>query len=829
MEHWQFLIQKQGDRSWSPIESPNIEIVEGRYRVLARSDLTNTDMYVQITHSSTMEFPPKRRIQKRSGSTNSEGLIAVLPFSYLKPGVWELCCSGNLMSHFVDQPWQHCVELKVLPILVIEVGRQEEDTCVPRVDEEEFCLFTDELLEEEAMISQPISPVWLKGEKVEQILQNLIEIALPDSQLVPAIEDFSNQTLEPPLVLKLQEDFYTVPWGQTLTINGRVEQKETTNLDLSLTSNYERVYAGEIRIELRSPQNSKVIRRVRQSLSEKLIPFQIRCSIEVPADCESKLILGEISLYGILTMDGKTTLLTSQFFTMTADVTELLAISAKAKKNELDTIEHQAVSSAALATSVAKKLSTPLDLQLFNLAKTPKKAKSHLLQPSPKKSLPPKIDPPLRRKPVGISPQLPSFIPHQNRIITPTVVWEPSSKFESDRDDSTITVVSKVIRMETTLPYLRRLKTSQNTTKGIMRYESVDEQQYTTEIHNEDAAKSILEETQSQIESFDEDAAKLATDNAQPQDTFVKLVIPHNSQLITTGSPNISPLIRKWMHNQGYSLPEPINLQNQDDDIYIVASQNHVSDEVNKETQTHADANDLERTQIEEQVGIETQEDKTIQNILYPSGTPAAKGYAKRIKYPLLAREANKISPSPSPQPSNSLDGRILSARLVHEIVVEDIFDETEPKTFKNQPSKQKEESVSDVSVGLPVLAEITEPLPVPQLHLPSGELISGKFVRICVQLAPVADEVAVKLWILDCQTRGLIGEPRLLTNLRLNPAGVLEEITHLRVPFGCLEICLEAIAVNKTTQQESHKVSILRTVMPPDLPRLQLEEVFGT
>jgi hypothetical protein len=252
MEHWQFLIQKQGDRSWSPIESPNIEIVEGRYRVLARSDLINTDMDVQITHSSTMEFPPKRRIQKRSRCTNSEGLIAVLPFSYLKPGVWELCCSGNLMSHFVDQPWQNCVELKVLPIVVIEVGRQEEESWLSRVDKEEFPLFTDELLAEEAMISQPISPVWLKGEKAEQILQNLIEIALPDSQSLLAIEDFSNQTPEPPLMLKLQEDIYTVPWGQTLTINGRVERKETTSLDLSLTSNYERVYGGEIRIELRS-------------------------------------------------------------------------------------------------------------------------------------------------------------------------------------------------------------------------------------------------------------------------------------------------------------------------------------------------------------------------------------------------------------------------------------------------------------------------------------------------------------------------------------------------------------------------------------------------
>ncbi|MBP5971683.1 hypothetical protein HW132_02765 [Brasilonema sp. CT11] len=256
------------------------------------------------------------------------------------------------------------------------------------------------------------------------------------------------------------------------------------------------------------------------------------------------------------------------------------------------------------------------------------------------------------------------------------------------------------------------------------------------------------------------------------------------------------------MHTQGYSLPEPINLQNQDDDIYFVASQDQMSDEVNKKTEKHGDAEDLQDNTREGEKEGEKE------------------GRREGGKEGYLF--------SPTPPLSYAPDGRVLSARLVHEIVVEDIFDETEPQTFKNQPSKQKEESVSDVSVGLPVLAEITEPLPVPQLHLSSGELISGKFVRIRIQLAPVADEVAVKLWILDCQTRGLIGEPRWLTNLRLNPAGVLEEITNLRVPFGCLEIRLEAIAVNKATQQESHKVSILLSVMPPDLARLQLNEVFG-
>ncbi|MGH8001831.1 MAG: hypothetical protein ACREPR_20990 [Brasilonema sp.] len=182
---------------------------------------------------------------------------------------------------------------------------------------------------------------------------------------------------------------------------------------------------------------------------------------------------------------------------------------------------------------------------------------------------------------------------------------------------------------------------------------------------------------------------------------------------------------------------------------------------------------------------------------------------------------------SPLPSPLSPHPPLIFSG-LLQEIVVDDGFNEAEAETFKNQPSKQEEESVSDVSVCLSVVAKITEPLPVPQLHFPGGEFISGKSVRIRVQLASASPQVVVKLWVEDCQTRWLIDDPRWLTNLLPNSAGGLEEVTHLIVPFGCLEIRLEAIAVDTVTQQESHKVSIQRTVIPPGLPTLQLDEVLG-
>ena len=103
MEYWEFLLQKEGDRSWLPLESPNVEILEGRYRVVARSSRKNSNVEVRIVHQATIEVPPKRRTQQRSNRTNADGLVVVIPYTTLKPGTWELNCSGDLMSELMGK------------------------------------------------------------------------------------------------------------------------------------------------------------------------------------------------------------------------------------------------------------------------------------------------------------------------------------------------------------------------------------------------------------------------------------------------------------------------------------------------------------------------------------------------------------------------------------------------------------------------------------------------------------------------------------------------------------------------------------------------------
>jgi hypothetical protein len=114
MEYWEFLLQREGDRTWQPITSKT-QIEANRYRVVVHSSRTNTDVEICITHQSIEEVPPKRRSQKRSRRTNPEGLMVVIPYTYLRPGLWELRCCGDIMSDFLGLSWQHSIQIVVLP------------------------------------------------------------------------------------------------------------------------------------------------------------------------------------------------------------------------------------------------------------------------------------------------------------------------------------------------------------------------------------------------------------------------------------------------------------------------------------------------------------------------------------------------------------------------------------------------------------------------------------------------------------------------------------------------------------------------------------------
>ena len=119
------------------------------------------------------------------------------------------------------------------------------------------------------------------------------------------------------------------------------------------------------------------------------------------------------------------------------------------------------------------------------------------------------------------------------------------------------------------------------------------------------------------------------------------------------------------------------------------------------------------------------------------------------------------------------------------------------------------------------------EPVPTPDLQVASGELVAGQPVNIRVRLPNLLPRIYIKLWINDRQTRSLLEGPRWLVDLLPNGHGALETTTQLIVPLGSLDIRFEAIAVEVQTQRESRKVTVDRTVVPPNLPGLSLPDAL--
>ncbi|WP_414549742.1 hypothetical protein [Anabaena sp. CCY 0017] len=862
MEHWQFLIQKQGDRSWHNLESPNLEISEGCYRVLARSNLRNTDVEIRITHSSTQEIPPKRRIQKRSRRTNTEGLIAVIPFTHLKPGIWELQCSGDLMSDLLGKAWQHGICLQVLSEectqdwgqwhggenvasnLPHSSGTISDDNLKTVIAPEPLStinsdptpidLFT-ETTTDETVIDQPVNPPWLEGETAEQLLQNLMDLALPNLETLLS-EDTLAKQVPPPLSLTLDRETHIAHWGEMFVIHGLVELQEGTNQQGEAP--YPEIFYGlELLIDLRSPLGSEILTQVRQPLPNSSLPITITSTINIPVDCESKLILAEINLYGALTEFGEVVRLASQSLTITADVTELLAITAAARFREQNLLDHP------IEPPTESEASISIDLKLFNLAKTAQKNHSQSIQTFLNKSLPPQFNSEEREETsLRVSqinkladsrlPQLPTLPETQNTaqaafnngVATADLVTESSIDEALAEKKETIAPINlaqlviknhRVRMLNSTFPYLKRLKVLPAKTEEL-ESKTPDELELQTP---EDSPQ--INPTGSEHE---ENTLELVTADGEFQDDSVaEGSIPADLEL--NPDPNLysSPLIRKWMQSRGYALPEST--------IEVVDQQTILDEQVPLSTQTVEFNSPHLESETDTDTDIEADQIPFLRNARQRASAASAVGIEEmnileQIEVENISAEISVSAPDSQLPLADALI--IPSPWLTQEFVVEDTYTEPAVNVIDSHCSEQKEQPISNLSNTPLMEGTIVESLPIPQLHVPDGELIAGTSVRVRVELPEISPQIVVKLWVKDCQTRWLLDGPHLLTDLQPNTLGSLEVMTQLNIPFGCLEIRLEAIAFDQTTQQESHKVTVLRTVIPPDLPNLRLDELLG-
>jgi hypothetical protein len=175
----------------------------------------------------------------------------------------------------------------------------------------------------------------------------------------------------------------------------------------------------------------------------------------------------------------------------------------------------------------------------------------------------------------------------------------------------------------------------------------------------------------------------------------------------------------------------------------------------------------------------------------------------------------------PPSRPNGTEKAKRLTAE---EVVVND--DPPSNRYFRQRNGFRKVNAGSNSDGPNPLILPPDEPVPTPVLEVTTvGELVAGKPVNIRVRLPHIEPRIYVKLWVIDRQTRSMLDGPRWLLDFLPNSRGELEVLTQLTAPFGSLEVLFEAIAIEMHTQRDSHKVSVDRSVIPPDLPVVSLDD----
>ncbi len=384
METWEFLLQREGDTTWLPLESSDVEILEGRYRIVARCGHSKTQMEVRITHHAYEETPPIRRVQTRTTTTTPEGLMVVIPYTRLKPGIWDLCCSPSVMSDSLGVSWQQSIKLRVLsqdaePAELPQPSLPEEAasaTTDPDGDRLELIESVSEIISEVETPTEITLPEqepfttdsgWIKWDTLSEA-ENLTESeSVPVRQVSPDSAETAEttETAFPPLELTLNQTAYVAKLGEGLLVSGQAQLPDATEASISA------IAEPQIRVSLRDPQTTEILTEIQQAVPSSQLPMLFSAVIYLPFECKTRLILAEIILY------SQTTAIARQTFTITTEVDHLLQVIEEdfSETDELEAIAEE------LPTNPAFYLALPLEPE--SAPPRPQRVESQPLIPQP--------------------------------------------------------------------------------------------------------------------------------------------------------------------------------------------------------------------------------------------------------------------------------------------------------------------------------------------------------------------------------------------------------------------------------------------------------------
>ncbi len=296
MEVWEFLIQRDGDRGWRPISTGNLQLTQGKYRILARSSLINTQIYTRVTYQNLGEIHPQRKSQARERWTNARGLVVILPLTELESGIWQFVCSGLGTD---GSTWHRVLKLRVLP------RNQPESPPLPIAQATVFQPSRSDFNGDSTAPTEPLIPMQLNGEPeswadgIDRLLAQLDRDSLEPAHhqqhepgSVPNLLELTAISVPPDRSIQLDRSTFTgvIP-GDRLMIQG------SCNLQLFTAKLIQKVQMSKLLICLRYPQTGEMMLSIEHSIPPDLAMFAFSGQIQLPIDTTLNLITGEVNLY----------------------------------------------------------------------------------------------------------------------------------------------------------------------------------------------------------------------------------------------------------------------------------------------------------------------------------------------------------------------------------------------------------------------------------------------------------------------------------------------------------------------------------------------------
>ncbi|HEY9889110.1 MAG TPA: hypothetical protein V6D02_11960, partial [Candidatus Obscuribacterales bacterium] len=317
MAYWEFLLQREGDRDWLPLETAHVEISEGRYRIIAHSSYQATPVSICLSQVLTDPTPPKRKTLKRVGQTNENGLMVVLPFTPLTPGSWTVSCRA-----IAPTPWEYGVQLQVL---ASAAGMDYWDT---DLDEAAIAAHIDAAADPApadlgSHAPAPPSPP---------------PDNLPDHL---SLEDL-------PLRLQLQHQALVAQAAMPVILQGQVTTlSEVEGLPA----------AGTLWLQLRNPETGAVVHQATQALTLTTLPRRFDWPLALPAGIPTRLVVGELSLW---TASDPPQVLAIQGFTITLNLDAVLEVIAnQGERSPEASFENLATASTEAEAAAPEAAATP--------------------------------------------------------------------------------------------------------------------------------------------------------------------------------------------------------------------------------------------------------------------------------------------------------------------------------------------------------------------------------------------------------------------------------------------------------------------------------------